>query len=191
MTVRLQLLAPALTHARRRGVLGGDEPLDAHGERDARASRGSLWSGTPAVCSPATACRQSAQLLGMTPTQDPGLRDWDLGGWAGTSLDTIAVEHPDQLRAWAQDPDFADHGGESLAQLLARAQDWLSGVEATVNGPLLVIAPTAVIRAVVVTVLDVPATTFWRMDVEPLACVGMSLRAGRRAVRWAAAHQKG
>ena len=187
MTVRLQLLTPGLTHAGRRGVLGGDEPLDAHGERDARALRGSLRPGAAVVCSPARACLQSAHLLGVTPTQDPRLRDWDLGRWAGRSLDDLAVEHPDQLQAWAQDPDFAGHGGESLAQLLTRTREWLSAVETTASGPLLAIAPTAVTRAVLVTVLDAPAGTFWRLDVEPLAYVGVSLRAGRRAVRWAAA----
>ena len=94
MTVRLQLLTPGLTHAGRRGVLGSDEPLDAHGERDARALRGSLRPGAAVVCSPARACLQSAHLLGVTPTQDPRLRDWDLGRWAGRSLDDLAVEHP-------------------------------------------------------------------------------------------------
>ena len=186
MTVRLQLLTPGLTHAGRRGVLGGDEPLDAHGERDAGELRGSVRPGATVVCSPATACLQSAHLLGVTPTQDPGLRDWDLGRWAGRSLDDLALEHPDELQAWAQDPDFSGHGGESLTLLLTRAQEWLSIVETTATGPLLAIAPTAVTRAVLVTVLDAPARTFWRVDVEPLAYVGVSLRAGRRAVRWPA-----
>ena len=186
MTVRLQLLTPGLTRAGRRGVLGGDEPLDVQGERAARALRGSLRSGAAVLCSPATACLQSAHLLGVSPTQDPRLRDWDLGRWAGKRLDDIAVGHPDQLQAWGQDPDFAGHGGESLAQLLTRTQEWLSTVETTANGPLLAIAPTAVTRAVLVTVLDAPAKTFWRLDIEPLAYVGVSLRAGRRAVRWTA-----
>jgi broad specificity phosphatase PhoE len=47
------------------------------------------------VCSPATACLQSAHLLGVTPTPDPGPRDWDLVRWAGRRLDDLAVEHPD------------------------------------------------------------------------------------------------
>lgn len=122
--------------------------------------------------------------LGLHAEVDPRLRGWDLGTRAGKSLTEIAATSPQDLESWSTDPYFAEHSGESLQRLQLRVTHWLDRVE-TENRPRLVtVAPAAVIRAMLVSVMNAPAATFWRLDLEPLASAHISLRMGRRAIRW-------
>lgn len=191
MTVRVHLIVPATTLAAGRGVVGADDGLDAPG-RDAVLRHVRVASRWPtnivASCAPEHACVQTAALLGLHAEVDLRVRDWDLGTWTGTSLTEIATASPKDLEAWSSDPDFAVHGGESLQRLQSRVTHWLDRVEAEGRPRLVTVAPTAVIRAVLVSVMKAPAATFWRLDLEPLASVHISLRAERRAVRWSAAN---
>jgi broad specificity phosphatase PhoE len=114
------------------------------------------------------------------------VRDWDLGSWTGRSLTEIAATSPEDLECWATDPHFAGHGGESLHRLRSRVTDWLDSLEAEGDPRLVTVAPTAVVRAILVSVLNAPIATFWRLDLEPATSAHVSLRPGRRAVRWTA-----
>jgi broad specificity phosphatase PhoE len=116
-------------------------------------------------CAPDPACRETGHLLGVVPEVDDGVRGWDLGRWAGATLDEVAAQRPDDVAAWLTDPSAAPHGGETLAALLARVRGWLAGAA---PGHTLVICGPAVARAAVVAVLDAPAAAFWRIDVAPL-----------------------
>jgi len=117
---------------------------------------------------------------------DESVRDWDLGAWAGRSLAQVAERSPQALERWSADPDFAGHGGESLQQLRSRVTRWLDQLEAEGHSRRVTVAPAAVVRAALLSVLDAPSATFWRLDLEPMASVHISLRPGRRAVRWPA-----
>jgi broad specificity phosphatase PhoE len=184
MTVRLHLMVPALSPGARHGVVGAGDGLDEHG-REAVIQRPRRWPGaTMASSAPERACVETAALLGLHAAVDPQVRDWDLGAWAGRSLSEIATNSPRDIEQWSTDPDFATHGGESLRQLGLRVTDWLDRLEAEGHPRLVTVAPTAVVRAILVSVLNAPTATFWRLDLEPLTSVHISLRAGRRAVRW-------
>jgi len=129
---------------------------------------------------------ETAALVGLHAVVDPWVRDWDLGIWAGKSLAEIAATSPQDLEQWGTDPGFAAHGGESLRQLGLRVTSWLDALEIDGHPRQVIVAPTAVVRAILVSVLNAPAATFWRLDLEPLTSVHISLRPGRRAVRWSA-----
>ena len=186
MTVRLHLMVPALTPGARRGVVGAGDGLDEHG-RTAVLHRAHPWpDALKATCAPDRPCVQTAALVGLRAEVDPRVRDWDLGAWTGRSLTEIATTSPQALEQWSGDPDFAGHGGESLHELLSRVTDWLDSLDAAGHPRLITVAPAAVVRAMVVSVLDAPWASFWRLDLEPLTSVHISLRPGRHAVRWSA-----
>jgi broad specificity phosphatase PhoE len=179
-------MVPALTPGARRGIVGAGDGLD---ER-ARASvlqRVHPWPDElEATCAPDRACVQTAALVGLHAEVDQRVRDWDLGAWTGRSLSEIATTSAQALEQWSTDPDFAAHGGESLDQLRSRVTNWLDSIEAEGPRHLVTVAPTAVVRAMLVSVLNAPSASFWRLDLEPLTSVHISLRPGRRAVRWSA-----
>jgi broad specificity phosphatase PhoE len=127
---------------------------------------------------------ETAALVGLHAVVDPWVRDWDLGAWTGRSLAEIAITSPQDLEQWSTDPEFAAHGGESLHQLGLRVTHWLDRLEVEGHPRPVTVAPTAVVRAILVSVLNAPAATFWRLDLEPLTSVHITLREGRRAVRW-------
>lgn len=186
MTVRLHLIVPATTPAASRGVVGADDGLDEP-NRDAVLRRVRPWpDNLVATCAPHRSCVETAALLGLHAVADPRVRDWELGAWTGRSLSEIATTSPQDLESWLTDPDFAVDGGESLHQLRSRVMLWLDALETEGQPRLVTVAPTAVVRAILVNVLGAPTATFWRLDLEPVASVYVSLRAGRRAVRWSA-----
>ena len=175
---RLTLLAHAPTAATAAAAFPADDPLDGRGRSRLRAAAGGALPRAARVRSaPDRACRETAGGLGLAPEVDDGLREWDLGRWAGRTLDAVAADEPDAVRAWLADPAAAPHGGEPLTAVLARVRTWLAALP---DGHTLAVCGPAVVRAAVVAVLDAPPAGFWRVDVGPLTAT--DLRGGPR--RW-------
>ncbi|MCX5196124.1 histidine phosphatase family protein [Streptomyces sp. NBC_00249] len=106
-----------------------------------------------------------------------GLAGPDLGAWAGRTLEEVAAEDPQGVRSWLTDPDYAPPGGgESVAALIARTGAHLAALE---PGRHHAVVAQAVVRAVVVAALELPAAAFWRLDVRPDTVTALSGRAGR------------
>ncbi|MGQ0576309.1 MAG: histidine phosphatase family protein [Pseudonocardia sp.] len=185
---RVTFLTPAPTAATARAAFPADEPLDDRGRAWARAGRGGPGRADHAQRGPERACVETAAALGLDPIADHGLADWDLGRWAGRTLDDVATEHLDDVRAWLSDPLAAPHGGESLTALLARTQGWLA---TRPPGHTLAVCGTAVVRAAVVSVLDAPAAAFWRLDVGPMTRTDLRGGPDRWTVRVTGAELRG
>lgn len=124
------------------------------------------------------AATQTAEALALTCEEDPELRDINYGSWAGRSLADIAGESADSLGRWLTDPQFAEHGGESIEQLIARAKNWVEKVSAE-GSNVLAITHVAIIRAIVVSILEAPLRAFWHIDIAP-ATVSEIRNDGRR-----------
>jgi len=164
---RLTLVSHAMTDAMSAGRFPLDEPLNAHGLRQARQSAG-VGPFDYAYCAPEVRTRRTAELLGLEAATERRLADLDCGRWRGRSLEAV---ESDELMGWLTDPDAAPHGGESVVGLLGRVREWLTAVAAE---PARVVAVThpAVMRSAVLVVLDAPAKSFWRIDIAPLSrCV--------------------
>lgn len=102
------------------------------------------------VTSPLIRCRILAVRLGRTlglPVRiDPDWREMDFGRWEGLPWDHVPRA---ELDAWAADLVHArPHGGESVAQLLARTRRALSRWHG--GGHTLVVTHAGVIRAALV-----------------------------------------
>ncbi|MET9885251.1 histidine phosphatase family protein [Streptomyces sp. NPDC006430] len=105
-----------------------------------------------------------------------GLRGPDAGQWAGRTLDEVSAEDPAAVQRWLTDPDYAPPGGESVAALIARVGAALAGLAA---GTHRAVVEQAVVRAAVVHALELPAATFWRLDVRPDTVTTLTGRLGR------------
>ncbi|MFJ4775388.1 histidine phosphatase family protein [Streptomyces sp. NPDC088762] len=105
-----------------------------------------------------------------------GFRGLDTGEWAGRTLDEVAAADPAAVHAWLTDPHYAPPGGESVAALIARVGAELDGLAAATHRAEV---EQAVVRAAVVHALELPAATFWRLDVRPESVTTLTGRAGR------------
>lgn len=182
MNTRITLVSHSSTSATNTASFASDEPLDARGAQWAADAVGRLPKATRVFCSPAVSCRQTAAALGLpSPVVTPALTDWDLGRWRGRLLDAVAADEPEAVQEWLVDAAATPPGGESRSDLLLRVARWLDSVSD--DGHTVVITHAAVVRAVVLAVLDAPPSSFWRIDVAPLTSTKISGRPGRWTLR--------
>jgi broad specificity phosphatase PhoE len=166
--LRLYLLAAAPTAAQRLLRFPADEsiePIDPSIARRLLARVGAcsaVWRG------PERRAEETAEMLGVVASPSDDLRAWSAGAWSGQSVAHVAESDPEGFRAWRTDPDAAPAGGESLNTLIARVAGW-TRAQTPGTGRVLVIADPAVIRAVVLHVLEGDSHTFWRLEVPPLS----------------------
>ena len=181
MNTRLTWICHGATAASRKGQFPLDEPLESKAVEEAgrmaappRADR--------IVASPALRARQTAEALRLEAGIDPALRDCDYGRWAGRPIIAIETEEPENLAIWMTDPEAAPHGGENLLDLRTRIAGWMDG-QSALGGHVIAVSHAAVIRAAVAHVLQAPLSSFWLIDVEPLAIVRMTSNGRRWSLR--------
>lgn len=174
---RLLLIRHAPTAAVRRAAFPVDEPLDAAGLAAARRLAGRLGRGD-ALSSPALRTRDTATAAGLSAAVEPALRECDFGSWAGRTLAEVHEEDPGAAAAWMTDPGARPHGGESVAELLARVGGWLDA-QAAKDGRTIAVTHGGVVKAAVVHALAAPVPAFWRIDVAPLAATELHAHDGR------------
>jgi broad specificity phosphatase PhoE len=183
MALRLTLIAHGATAATRRAAFPCDEPLEERALRRAALLGRRIARSDRVLTSRAQAARQTAEALGLAAEVDDELRDCDSSRWAGQTLDALLTAEPAAVAAWLSDPDFTGHGGESVAQLIARVAAWLQRQAAGSARRLIAVTHASVIRAAVVNVLAAPASTFWRVDIAPLGSAEIAAADGRWTLR--------
>jgi len=169
----LTLVAHALTPALRGLVLGGDaepDPASIEAARDLKLAADAAYAG------PERAALVTAEALGLSPTVGPALRDREYGEWAGRGLEELLAVDPERVAAWLERPHTATPGGETENDVLARVADWLGDLPE--RSTVVAVVHPAVVRAIVLYVLDAPAESLRHVDVRPLATVKLSRHAG-------------
>jgi broad specificity phosphatase PhoE len=121
-----------------------------------------MWRG------PERRAEETAAALGLVAVACDALRAWSAGVWSGQAVARVAEHDPEGFQAWRTNPDAAPVGGESLNTLISRVAGW-TRAQTPIAGRVLVIADAAVIRALVVHVLEGDPRTFWRLEVPPLS----------------------
>ncbi|MGE2816746.1 histidine phosphatase family protein [Mycobacterium heidelbergense] len=178
--VRLTLVSHAMTDAMAAGRFPADEPLNDTGRRLLESVAAlAIARDTRQLTAPERRARQTAQLLGLQATTEPRLGDLDCGRWRGEALANIG---PADVEAWLGDPARAPHGGESIADLIARVHGWLGSLTGDMSRAVAVTHP-AVIRAAILLALDAQAKSFWRIDIAPLSQTVLHFRDGRWTLR--------
>ena len=171
------MLCHASTDAVRASAFPADEPLDARAESRLASLRHSVGRADRCWTSPARRAVQTAEALGLPAVDEPSLRECDYGRWSGRAFDDLQASEPAALAEWLSDPDAAPHGGESLADLLRRVENWLDAIGGA-GGHVVAITHASVIRAAVIHAIGAPARSFWRIDVAPLSLARLSFAHG-------------
>jgi len=125
---------------------------------------------------------ETAAALGIRASSEPILADIDLGGWAGKRFEDMLAIDPEGIAAWTTNPAVTPHGGESVEALIGKLAGWLER-QAISGGRIVAITHPAVIRAAIVSALGAPPSTFWRIDIAPLAQIDLRSDGGRWTLR--------
>lgn len=174
--VRLTLVSHAMTDAVAAARFPDDEPLNETGRRQSEAVAGLGVRGARLLVGPEKRVRQTAKRLGLDATTEPRLSDLDCGRWRGCTLEAVPAA---DLEVWLTDPAAAPHGGESIVDLTERVAGWL----ASVTSATVAVTHPALIRAAILTALDIPPTSFWRIDIAPLSRTTLHYRNDRWTLR--------
>ncbi|MGV4794522.1 histidine phosphatase family protein [Rhizobium sp. F40D2] len=182
MNTRLTWICHGATAASRKAMFPIDEPLEAKATEEA-GRMAALPRADRIAVSPALRACQTADALRLQARIDPALGDCDHGRWAGKSIAAIEAEEPENLMAWMTNPEAAPHGGESLLDLRTRVASWMDN-ECALGGHVIAISHAAIIRAAVAHALRAPPSSFWLVDIEPLAVIHMTSDGRRWSLRF-------
>jgi probable phosphoglycerate mutase len=169
---------------------GEDPALSSLGEQDA-ARLGAVVAGlggpdavlpdvprpTAVVASPMRRTRQTAQVvagaLGLGRDDvalDAGWVEASFGTWENLTYGEIAGRFPDDLAAWQGSMTAAPHGGDALADVMARVRDARTALVAARPGECVLVATHATcVRAVVHEALGCGDEGMWRTRITPAA----------------------
>lgn len=133
----------------------GDSPLDAVGALQSQCLAEHLASLglTDIYSSDLGRCLQTAATLGaltsLQPKVDTRLRERDYGEWEGITADDAERTHPEEWKAYRQDPSLhSPPGGESGIEVFMRASHFLFDLLAAHReGSIAIVAHGGVIAA--------------------------------------------
>jgi alpha-ribazole phosphatase len=129
----------------------------------------------------ATVAAALASIFGCTSSSDDSLKEMDFGSWELQRWDDIDRV---LLDAWAEDFEGARaHGGESVAQFVARVKAWLDVfVQTRELSPAYVVTHAGVIRAIAALTLGAPLDSALRWAIDLGGVV--RLRRDDTTLRW-------
>ncbi len=128
-------------------------------------------------CAPQKAARDTAEVMFKTAIIAPEIRDIDYGRWSGRLIREVALEDDIAFQSWVG--GASTPGGESLQELIDRITKWLDARMDEMGNTVAIVSP-AVLRAVVISVLNAPIQSFSRLDISALS----SLRITCDGKRW-------
>ncbi len=179
-TTRMTLICHAATPAVRAADFPLDEPLEPAARQKAAALAPGFSRPDQAWTSPARRAQETAQALGLEAAVEPALRACDYGRWAGRSLaDVQAQDGEAALLTFLSDPLAAPHGGESIADVLARVRSWLDR-HASDGGHIVAVSHAEIIKAAILHAIKAPPAAFMQIDIGPLTRVVFSYNRGWR-----------
>jgi broad specificity phosphatase PhoE len=179
---RITLICHGTTAATRRAAFPVDEPLEDEASEPLVALGRGLRRVDRAFTSPLLRARQTAAALGLDPLDDQALRDLDYGRWAGRAIADVQATEPEAFAAWVREDTAAPHGGDTHSELGRRLAAFMQR-QTGATGHTVCVTHSAVIRTVVLHVLDAPAASFWRIDVEPMSTTDVRFDGRRWSLR--------
>jgi broad specificity phosphatase PhoE len=114
-------------NAERRFQGQADPPLDEVGRMQAYEVATIIAALDPALLVSSDAARAVqtaeaiAEVAGLGVTLEPRLRERSLGHWEGLTRSEVAERYPDEFADWVAGRDVSRRGGESRAEVAARA----------------------------------------------------------------------
>ncbi|NJN18195.1 MAG: histidine phosphatase family protein [Oscillochloris sp.] len=177
-------------------------PLNERGIAQARHAADRLRSrqASALYASDLARARQTAEIIGealhLTPHSASELREIDVGQWEGLTPEELYRRFPDHMAEYERDPARTVRlGGESYAQLQARALIWLQRIQEThkPGETIIGVSHGGTIRALLCHVIGLDLINFGRMWLDNGSFTELQLgRSGWRLLRLNdAAHLEG
>lgn len=166
MTSVIQLICQGETLANRNSRFPFDDPLTETSLNQVRQLKECFGSFSKIWTAPELASQQTAQGLGLRSETVAELAEPGYGTWAGIPIKKVVEQDEEALQRWLAGE--APPGGESIAQVMARAGAWLS-LRVAEQGCQCAIVSSAVIRAIVIQRLGAPVSAFQQIDIQPLS----------------------
>lgn len=166
MTAVLKLICQGETLANKNSRFPCDDPLTDMSLKQAHQLKACFGPFNKIWTAPALAAQQTALELGLRGEPAQELAEPGYGHWAGTPIKKVVAQDEEAFQRWLLGE--APPGGESIAQVMARTGTWLS-LHVADRGCQCAIVSSGVIRAMVVRLLDAPASAFQRIDILPLS----------------------
>ena len=176
---------------RMQGHLG--VPLSAEGRRQATLLAGRLRSVefSAVYCSDLPRAAETAGIIGagrnLAITPDSDLREFSYGEWEGLTLEEVETRYPGALAERIEaggNLGFTAPGGESAIDALQRVRRFSTRASASLDARenVLVVAHGGSLRALVVCLLDLADTDFWKFRVDNTAVAVVSDHDGSRVL---------
>lgn len=161
-------------------------PLNARGRAQAQALAGRLAAGpviAGLVSSDLPRAAETADIvgvaLGLAPRRHAGLREIDVGVWAGLTPAEVRQRFPEHRAAYDRDPvHTARLGGESYAQVRRRSVAALSEIAAAADGTVALVSHGGTIRVVLCHVLGLDLAHINRLWIDNCAICEVRRRGG-------------
>lgn len=158
-----------------------DIALTTHGREEARSIAAAVATidFTHVYASPLRRAWETAELVGLTPTADDDLVEWDYGDYEGRTTADIRETIP----LWSVWTDEIT-GGESVDEVGRRADSVITRLS-TLTGPVAVVAHGHFLRIFAARWLDLPACEGRRfvLNTSTLSMLGWE-RENRVITRW-------
>lgn len=126
-----------------------------------------------------TTAKYGLQGRGVPLRAAPELRELAYGVWEGMTYREIQAQYPDlYAQLLTAGTAFAPPGGESVQHLVRRVDSLVSRVSAAHAGDeenILVVGHGGSLRALIVVLLGLPVSAFWRFQVFPASLSIVSL----------------
>ena len=176
---------------RMQGHLG--VPLSAEGRRQATLLAGRLRSVefSAVYCSDLPRAAETAGIIGagrnLAITPDSDLREFSYGEWEGLTLEEVETRYPGALAERIEaggNLGFTAPGGESAIDAHQRVRRFSTRASASLDARenVLVVAHGGSLRALVVCLLDLADTDFWKFRVDNTAVAVVSDHDGSRVL---------
>ena len=181
--MNLYMLRHGQTPASRENVFSGsiDPPLTdvglAMAEAFAHAYAHIAWNAF--YCSPMLRTRQTlaplAQLTGIEPMLEDGLRELHYGEWEGMKQDEVKARWPDAFAYWAADPaSRGTPGGETAFHVAARAMTVIEAIRSRHrDGNILIVSHKATLRIIACALLGIDVRRYRDRIAQPVAAVSL------------------
>ena len=162
-----------------------DDPLSEAGWRQMEAAVGTEAYDVIAT-SPLRRCQEFSEKLarrnGLSLQLLPAFQEIDFGEWEGLTPDQAAAPHPD-LHHRFRAGNGAAPGGESLTDLHHRVRRvWETWLADSTGGRRLLVTHAGVMRALLMDLLDLPASSIYRIALPEAAGFQVSILAGEAPV---------
>jgi broad specificity phosphatase PhoE len=133
------------------------------------------WLPSAIYSSPLSRAVKTAEVIAgyfNLPVQmHPGLIDIDYGQWEGLTPDEVRVRWPEMIDSWYNTPaSIRIPGGETLADVRARAMETVNEVVDCHGGQtVVVVGHTVINRIILLGVLGLSNDRFWRLRQDTCA----------------------